>query len=132
MFLKAHRRKKDGKDHVYYSLTESVRVSRRRVFQRTILHLGELNTTQLDRRQRTVEVVAEVILSSLTLKHPRSFGACWAGCKLWEDLQVDEFWSSRPRRFTSTSSICVADLAPKIDRRPGTRPRGDRNLRKSG
>ena len=117
MFLKAHRRKKDGKDHVYYSLTESVRVNRRRVFQRTILHLGELNTTQIDRWQRSVEVVteeganrqmrlfsdreaqapkeedvAEVILSSLTLKHPRSFGACWAGCKLWEDLQLDQFW----------------------------------------
>ena len=41
------------------------------------------------------EDVAEVILSSLTLKHPRSFGACWAGCKLWEEeLQLGEFWSS--------------------------------------
>lgn len=43
MFLKAHERCKDGKRHVYYSLTESLRVSRKRVVQRTVLHLGELN-----------------------------------------------------------------------------------------
>ena len=34
-------------------------VSRRRVLQRKVLHLGELNTTQLDRWQRAIEVVCE-------------------------------------------------------------------------
>jgi transposase len=118
MFLKAHERCKDGKRHVYYSLTESLRVSRKRVVQRTVLHLGELNTTQVERWQRTIEAVhedgqrrqmrlftdreaqvpvaaedvAEVILSSLVVRRPRRFGDCWIGCKLWEELGLRKFW----------------------------------------
>jgi transposase len=118
MFLKSHVREKDGKRHVYYSLTESLRVSRKRVVQRTVLHLGELNTTQVERWQRTIEAVqedgryrqmrlftdregqvpvdaedvAEVILSSLVVRRPRRFGDCWVGCKLWEDLGLGTFW----------------------------------------
>jgi len=119
MFLKPHVRHKDGKRHVYYSLTESLRVSRKRVVQRTVLHLGELNTTQIERWQRTIEAVqedgqrrqmrlftdregspvpvaaedvAEVILSSLVVRRPRRFGACWIGCKLWEELGLGAFW----------------------------------------
>ncbi len=118
MFLKAHERCKDGKRHVYYSLTESLRVSRKRVVQRTVLHLGELNTTQVERWQRTIEAihedgqrrqlrlftdregqvpvvaedVAEVILSSLVVRRPRRFGDCWIGCKLWEELGLRAFW----------------------------------------
>lgn len=117
MFLKANRRHKDGKSHVYYTLNESLRVNRSRVVQRTVLHLGELNTTQVDRWQHTIETiqedgqrhqmrlftdreaqapaaedVAEVILSSLRLCRPRQFGAAWVGCKLWEDLGLRQFW----------------------------------------
>jgi len=120
MFLKAHQRFKDGKRHVYYSLTESLRVSRKRVVQRTVLHLGELNTTQVERWQRTIEAVhedgqrhqlrlftdregqapvaaddvAEVVLSSLVVRRPRRFGDCWVGCKLWEDLGLRAFWET--------------------------------------
>ena len=104
MFLKRHVRRKDGKAHVYYSLCESVRLSAQRVIQRRVLNLGELNTTQLERWQRSIEViqqegerrqcrlftdrdgaapadapdVCEVILASLSVRHPRQFGACWA------------------------------------------------------
>jgi transposase len=120
VFLKTHRIFKDGKHHIYYSLCESLRVSRKRVLQRQVLHLGELNTTQLERWQRTIEVVeedgrrhqmrlfsdrdrelraaaapeevAEVSLSSLVVRRPRQFGACWVGCKLWEELELAEFW----------------------------------------
>jgi hypothetical protein len=120
VFLKTHRIFKDGKAHIYYSLCESLRVSRKRVLQRQVLHLGELNTTQLERWQRTIEVVqedgrrhqmrlfsdrhgevrataapeevAEVLLSSLVVRRPRQFGACWIGCKLWEELELGEFW----------------------------------------
>jgi hypothetical protein len=49
MYLKRHVRRKDGKSHVYYSLSESVRIGRDRVVQRRLLNLGELNTTQIDR-----------------------------------------------------------------------------------
>src|SRR5580704_8557230 len=41
------------------SLCESLRVSRKRVLQRRVLHLGELNTTQLESWQRSIEVVEE-------------------------------------------------------------------------
>jgi len=120
VFLKTHRVFKDGKRHIYYSLCESLRVSRKRVLQRQVLHLGELNTTQLESWQRTIEVVeedgrrhqmrlftdrhkevvaagapgdvAEVVLSSLVVRRPRQFGACWLGCKLWQELELDEFW----------------------------------------
>ena len=122
MFLKRHQVRKDGKLHVYYSLSESIRVGRDRVVQRRLLNLGELNTTQVERWQRTIEVIeengqaqqmrlfsdrdgsapagadiyhAEVLLSTLQVRRPRSFGAPWVGCRMWQDLKLDEFWSER-------------------------------------
>jgi hypothetical protein len=102
VFLKTHRIFKDGKYHIYYSLCESLRVSRKRVLQRRVLNLGELNTTELERWQRTIEVVeedgrrhqmrlftdrhseqtaaaapedvAEVLLSSLVVRRPQQSG----------------------------------------------------------
>src|SRR5690606_31658880 len=59
VFIKRHTVRKDGKVHAYYSLCESVRVARNRTVQRRLLNLGELNSTQLDRWQRSVEVVEE-------------------------------------------------------------------------
>ena len=59
MYLKPRSRTKDGKTHTYYSVCESLRVSPTRVVQRQILHLGELNTTQLDAWQRTLAVLHE-------------------------------------------------------------------------
>ena len=47
MFVRAHSRVKDGKEHVYYSIVESVRVRRGRSYQRQVLYLGELNATQV-------------------------------------------------------------------------------------
>ena len=124
MFIKRHTVRKDGKVHTYYSLCESLRVSRNRTVQRRLFNLGELNSTQLDRWQRSVEVIeesghsrqmrlftdrdgaapksrapglaeefAEVILSSLEVRHARQFGDCWLGCRLWEELELDKFWN---------------------------------------
>ena len=118
MFLKREVRRKDGKEHVYYSLAETTRVGRDRVVQRRLLNLGELNTTQIDRWQRSIEVieedgracqrrlfsdregqapqqeedVCEVVLSSLSVRRPRRLGDCWLGCRLWEELGLDKFW----------------------------------------
>jgi transposase len=122
MFLKRRRRYKDGKDHVYYSVCESLRVHGGRTVQRQVLHLGELNTTQLDSWQRTLEVVhedgsrhqrrlftdresgangaedvIEVKLDSFTVKKPRRFGDCWVGCRAWEELGLGAFWRERLR-----------------------------------
>jgi hypothetical protein len=122
MFLKRRVRRKDGKEHVHYALCESLRVHSGRVVQRQVLHLGELNTTQTASWQRTLEIineedgtrlqrrlftdrdgaapvdaedVVEVQLSSLRVRAPRRFGDCWAGCRLWRELGLDEFWSAR-------------------------------------
>ena len=118
MFLKREVRRKDGKEHVYYYLAESTRVGRDRVVERRLLNLGELNTTQIERWQRSVEVIEEdgrarqrrlfsdregqaarqeedvweVVLSSLSVRRPRSLGDCWLGCRLWEELGLDKFW----------------------------------------
>ena len=118
MFLKRHVRRKNGKQHVYYSLCESTRLSPHRVFQRRLLNLGELNTTQLEQWQRSIEVIeedgraaqkrlftdregqapeaediCEVRLSTLQVRHPRQFGNCWLGCRLFEELQLDRFFT---------------------------------------
>ena len=118
MFLKRELRRKDGKEHVYYCLAESTRVGRDRVVQRRLLNLGELNTTQIDRWQRSIEVieedcracqrrlfsdregqapqqeedVCEVVLASLSVRRPRILGDCWLGCRLWEELGLNKFW----------------------------------------
>lgn len=119
MYLKRHVRHKDGKRHVHYSLNESTRVSRTRTVQRQVLHLGELNTTQLQKWQRTIEVVeedgrarqcrlftdqegqapalddvCEVVLSTLRVCRPRQFGGPWLGCRLFQELRLDQFFAT--------------------------------------
>lgn len=121
MFVKRRTRHKDGKSHVYYSVCESLRVHGGRTVQRQVLHLGELNTTQLDSWQRTLEVlhedgsrhqrrlftdreagasggaedIIEVRLNSFAVRKPRRFGDCWVGCRAWEELGLGSFWEER-------------------------------------
>jgi hypothetical protein len=120
MFLKRRTRRKDGKVHTYYSVCESLRVHHGRTVQRQLLHLGELNTTQLDSWHHTLEVlhedgsrhqrrlftdregaapqaddVVEVKLSSFAVKQPRRFGDCWVGCHAWEQLGLRSFWAEQ-------------------------------------
>lgn len=123
MFLKENRRFKDGKEHIYYTLNESIRISRRRVVQRTILHLGELTTSQYHRWRRTIDVINErsetrqmelfteeesrrrnnlqdpdvvaIRLATLQVRNCREFGSCWIGVKLWQILGLDGFWKER-------------------------------------
>jgi transposase len=120
MFLKQRTRHKDGKTHRYYSVCESLRVHGGRTVQRQLLHLGELNTTQHDRWEHTLEVlhedgsrhqrrlftdrdggappaedVVEVKLSTFAVKQPRRFGDCWTGCHAWEQLGLRAFWEAQ-------------------------------------
>jgi len=118
--LKRHVVRKNGKQHVYYSLSETIRINKNRTVQRRVLNLGELNTTQTEQWQRSIEVIeaegqsrqhrlftdregrapadaadaCEVILSSLSVRRPREFGACWLGSRLWQELGLDEFFSA--------------------------------------
>ena len=46
MFLRRHRRTKNGKTHIYYALLESVRTEASVRDNASLLHLGELNHEQ--------------------------------------------------------------------------------------
>jgi transposase len=121
MFLRSTERKKDGKTHRYFSVVENRRLPGSRIVQRTVLYLGEINDQQQAAWRSTLKVFDEdeqdfrtmslfpddrevpadaldsiqVKLSGLELRRPRSFGACWLGCELWQQLGLDEFWRQR-------------------------------------
>ena len=58
MFLRPNHRGKDGKQHTYWSLVESVRTPDG-PRQKTLCHLGELNGSDHARWLKTVEVFNE-------------------------------------------------------------------------
>jgi len=116
MFLRAHRREKDGKDHTYWSLVETVRTPDG-PRQRTLCYLGELNDSAQARWLKTIEVfnergesqqlklfpshvepppddpqVARVLLNQVRLERTRQFGSCWLGLELWKRLALDRFF----------------------------------------
>ena len=121
MFLRSNNRKKDGKDHRYFSIVENHRLASGKTVQRTVVYLGEINDEQQASWRKTLSVFDEeqqeysnmslfpddreipadavdslqVKLSSLELRRPRVFGSCWLGCELWRQLGLHEFWDSR-------------------------------------
>jgi transposase len=121
MFLRSTNRRKDGKDHRYFSIVENRRLPGGKTAQRTVLYLGEINDRQQAAWRKTLEVFDEaeqrfttmslfpddreipadsidgiqVRLSGLELRRPRIFGSCWLACELWQQLGLDEFWQQR-------------------------------------
>ena len=57
MFLRCSKQRKDGKEHLYWSVVENRRVSDERVVQRHVLSLGELNGRQEASWRKTVELL---------------------------------------------------------------------------
>src|SRR5712672_2162375 len=57
MFLRCKVRRKDGKQHRYWSVVENTRTARGRVVQRHVLYLGEINDTQELAWRRSIEVL---------------------------------------------------------------------------
>jgi len=129
MFLRATKRKKDGKEHRYWSVVENVRQPSGPVHQRTLLYLGELNDSQQAGWTKALEVfntdagqsetwslfpsdrtppVTEAPALSLRLEdyrlsHPRQYGACWLASELWRQLGLDQFWADKlPRSREGT------------------------------
>jgi transposase len=120
MYLKCRKRVKDGKEHRYWSVVESVR-TRRGVSQRQVLYLGEINDPQQVQWGQALEVFDEseqthrqmslfpadrpppqdianpvqIRLNELQLHRPRQWGACWLALELWSPLKLDEFWDPR-------------------------------------
>ena len=59
MFLRHKQRRKDGKEHRYWSIVENRRVSGGRTVQRHVLYLGEINDSQQAAWRQTIEVFDE-------------------------------------------------------------------------
>jgi len=116
MFLRSHGRSKDGKDHTYWSLVETVRTPDG-PRQRILCYLGELNSGAQARWLKTIEVfneqgeaqqlklfpahveppaddpqVARVLVDRVRLERTRQFGACWLGWELWKRLGLEGFF----------------------------------------
>ena len=119
MFLRPYRVAKDGKDHTYWSLVETVRTPDG-PRQRTVCYLGELNSSAQARWLKAVEVfneqgerqqlklfasdvpppendpdVARVWVKKIRLERVRQFGNCLLGLELWKRLGLDRFFEAR-------------------------------------
>ena len=117
MFLRPHQRKKDGKEHTYWSLVETVRTPDG-PRHRTLCYLGELNSSAQVQWLKTVEVfneqgeaqqlklfpshveapaddpqVARVLVNRVRLERTRQFGSCFLGWELWKRLELDRFFA---------------------------------------
>jgi len=114
MFLREHSRLKDGKEHGYWSLVETLRTADG-PRQRTLCYLGELNGSAHARWQKTVEVfneqgettqlklfpsavetpddpnIARVLVKKVRVERTRRFGDCYLGLELWKQLGLAEF-----------------------------------------
>jgi hypothetical protein len=121
MFLRSTVRKKNGKEHQYFSLVENKRVASGKVVQRHVLYLGEINSTQQEAWRRTIEIfeegqlqpktlalfpeertvtlsdeaVVSLRLKDLQLKRPRQWGACWLARELYAKLELEQFWARK-------------------------------------
>ena len=121
MFLRCHRRNKNGKAHRYWSVVESRRLDDGSTAQRQVLYLGEINDSQQAAWRKTLEVFDEergtrrqlclfpddrpippdaldavnIVLSEMKLLRPRSFGDCWLGSLLWKELHLDRFFGGK-------------------------------------
>jgi hypothetical protein len=121
MFLRCTTRKKNGKEHCYWSIVENKRCASGKVVQRHVLYLGEINDQQQAAWQKSIDIfevgqskprtvalfpedrvvevgdteVVSIKLSELQLRHPRQWGACWLACHVYEELQLDGFWAER-------------------------------------
>src|SRR5260221_14492150 len=109
MFLRHTKRKKDGKEHRYWSIVENRRVGGGRVVQRPLLYLGEINDSQELAWRKSIAIVEEgalqprtlslfpedrcegllpdasivrLRLNELRLCRPRQWGGCWLALSL--------------------------------------------------
>jgi len=144
MYLKCHRRIKDGKAHRYWSIAEKRRCAGGRVVDRHLLYLGEINDSQQAAWLRCIEafevpgqrqlrlalfpadraipahaadVGVQVRLSEFTLERPRQWGACWVFCHLWAELQLERFWQERlpdSREGTSWYHVLMVLVAYRL------------------
>jgi transposase len=118
MFLRNHKRFKDGKDHSYWSLLETERTDKG-PRHRLLCYLGELNNSQKKSWRKIIRVfnndgqeeqlalfpgdsapedgedIVKINLKSVRLERAREFGAIYTGVELWKRLGLDKFWEEK-------------------------------------
>ena len=144
MFLRQKIRKKDGKEHRYFSVVENKRVAGGGVVQRHVLYLGEINDTQELAWRKSIEVfedgaiqprtlslfpedrcegflpdasIVRLKLSHVRLYRPRQWGACWLTLTLWREVQLDRFWAERlpaSRKGTRWDQVLMVLVAYRL------------------
>ena len=120
MFVRCKMRRKDGKEHRYWSVVENVRVRGGRVVQRQVLYLGEINDSQRAAWCRSIAVldetagarqlalfpadraapvldceVVQIRVTDVQVRNPRQWGACWLALTVWDRPELDRFWGPR-------------------------------------
>src|SRR5438105_5465233 len=121
MFLRSTFRKKDGKEHEYFSIVANRGVAAGKIVQQHVLYLGEINSTQQEAWRKTIEIfedgqvkpktvalfpqdraptisseeIVQIRLKDLQLRRPRQWGACWLATELYEKLELDRFWAEK-------------------------------------
>ena len=120
MFVRCKMRRKDGKEHRYWSVVENVRVRGGRVVQRQVLYLGEINDSQRAAWCRSIAVLDEtagarqlalfpadraapaldcevvrIRVTDVQVRDPRQWGACCLALSVWDRLELDRFWGPR-------------------------------------
>ena len=142
MYLKCHKRFKDGKAHRYWCIAESVR-TRNGVSTRQILYLGEINDSQRIQWCSAIEVIdggdagvrqmslfpedrtppagavnpVRVRLDAMTLHRPRQWGGCWLSLELWGLLEMDAFWGGclpDSRKGTRWANVLAAIVTYRL------------------
>ena len=120
MFLRSQVRKKDGKEHTYWSVVENKRLHDGRVAQRQVLYLGEVNDSQRAAWRKTLDAhapdantpsqialfphdrpaptddarVVRIRLDQLSLQRPRQWGGCWLALELYRQLGLATFFAT--------------------------------------
>jgi hypothetical protein len=119
-------------------------VSDKRVVQRHVLYLGEINSSQELAWRKSIEVfqdgqvrpttmalfpedccgavipdesIVRVRLSQLRLRRPRQWGACWLVVELWRELELDRFWGERlptSRKGTRWDQVLLVLVAYRL------------------
>jgi transposase len=109
-----------------------------------VLYLGEINDSQREAWLKSIEAFDEthqeqrrlalfpadreipahaseigvrVRLAEFRLHRPRQWGACWAFCRLWAQLKLDEFWRQRlpdSREDTSWYHVLMVSCAYRL------------------
>ncbi|HSB79156.1 MAG TPA: IS1634 family transposase, partial [Candidatus Methylomirabilis sp.] len=100
MYLKCHRRVKDGKEHRYWSIVEKLRCADGCTVDRHLLYLGEINDSQQESWLRCIEAFEEGSHRQLRLAlFPADRAIPAHATDVGLQVRLNEFTLERPRQW---------------------------------